>query len=290
MRPSETAEVRGQRPGHEQRERETGDEDDEKLARARDGAGRFLHVELLVIVAPVSTSRLLALLAGAWTAAAALVSAGGIAFTGSASAVPAAGLGSRIGVIPTDIAYFALAALAGLIVVAVGWPGRGRDVLIAVTPLALVFLPWLPFPVPAAFLAWTGALASLAWIGAIAALASAARPSSYGFFATRPPALLPATAAAVIFAAAAWGASPSIPGGDEPHYLVITQSLLYDGDLAIEDNHRRGDYHAYFPGELAPDSIKRGRNGQIYSIHAPGLPALVLPAFAIGRASCRERV
>ena len=29
-------------------------------------------------------------------------------------------------------------------------------------------------------------------------------------------------------------------------------------------------------------SIRRGRNGEMYSIHAPGLPALVLPAFAIG--------
>ena len=86
----------------------------------------------------------------------------------------------------------------------------------------------------------------------------------------------------VIFSLAAFHASPSIPGGDEPHYLVITQSLLYDGDLKIENNHRRGDYRAYFGGDLAPHVIRRGRNGEMYSIHAPGLPAMVLPAFAIG--------
>ena len=66
--------------------------------------------------------------------------------------------------------------------------------------------------------------------------------------------------------------------GDEPHYLVIAQSLLKDGDLKIENNHRRGDYRAFFGGELRPDYLQRGRNGEIYSIHAPGLPVLVAPA------------
>ena len=239
---------------------------------------------MLVIVAPVLSSRPLALLAGVWTAAAALVSAGGIAFTGAPAIASGASLGGRIGVIPIDAAHVALAAAAGLIVTAVGWGGtRGRDAAIAVTPLALVFLPWLPIPVPAAFLAWSGALASLAWIGAFAGLAATARPNVYGLYGTvKGPALLAAIASAGIFAAAAWGASASIPGGDEPHYLVITQSLLYDRDLAIENNHQRGDYHVYFAGDLAPHSIRRGRNGEVYSIHAPGVPALVLPAFAAG--------
>ena len=72
------------------------------------------------------------------------------------------------------------------------------------------------------------------------------------------------------------------PGGDEPHYLVITQSLLADHDLAIENNHRQRDYAAYFMGELRPDYIARGRDGAIYSIHPVGLPVLVAPAYAIG--------
>ena len=47
---------------------------------------------------------------------------------------------------------------------------------------------------------------------------------------------------------------------------------------------RQRDYRAYFPGELRPDFLQRGLRGEIYSIHAPGLPALLVPAFAVGGA------
>ena len=208
------------------------------------------------------------------------MSRGGLAFTGTPSSASA--FGSRIGVVPVDGVSLTLAAVAALAVIAVGWwSGRGRAVAIAVTPLALVFLPWLPWPVPAAFLVWQGALGTLAWIAAIAALIAVIHPATPAFARPAGP-VLPALAAAVIFSLAAWGASPSLPGGDEPHYLVITQSLLTDRDIAIENNHRRGDYRAYYPGDLAPDSIRRGRDGQVYSIHAPGVSAIVAPAFALG--------
>ncbi|MDR1989589.1 MAG: hypothetical protein LBQ09_05090, partial [Acidobacteriaceae bacterium] len=70
-------------------------------------------------------------------------------------------------------------------------------------------------------------------------------------------------------------------GGDEPHYLVITESLLRDGDLKIENNHQQHDYRAFFAGDLRPDYMQRGQNGEIYSIHAPGLSVLVLPVYAV---------
>jgi hypothetical protein len=69
--------------------------------------------------------------------------------------------------------------------------------------------------------------------------------------------------------------------GDEPHYLIITESVRRDGDLRIENNHQQRDYQAFFGGQLRPDFMQRGQDGAIYSIHAPGLPILVLPAYAV---------
>ena len=101
---------------------------------------------------------------------------------------------------------------------------------------------------------------------------------------TASPTRAPWLAAALFAALAltAWGvARPRVPAGDEPHYLVITQSLLRDGDLRIDNNHRAEHYLAYYDAVLKPDFMRRGTDRQIYSIHAPGVSALVLPAFAV---------
>ncbi len=70
-------------------------------------------------------------------------------------------------------------------------------------------------------------------------------------------------------------------GGDEPHYLVATESLLTDHDLRVENNYAQGDYRSFSLADLRPDFLERGVNGEIYSIHAPGLSALVLPGYAL---------
>ncbi len=50
------------------------------------------------------------------------------------------------------------------------------------------------------------------------------------------------TIGAASVAAARLTGTVLFPSGDEPHYLVIAQSLWRDGDLKIENNHTRGDY------------------------------------------------
>ena len=74
------------------------------------------------------------------------------------------------------------------------------------------------------------------------------------------------------------------PAGDEPHYLIMAQSLWRDGDLAIENNHLREDYLEYFVGaqDLEPHYLTRGLDGEIYSVHPVGLPVVLAPVYALG--------
>jgi hypothetical protein len=146
----------------------------------------------------------------------------------------------------------------------------------------LLVLPWLPFRVPAVFLLWTADLAPAVWMAvAIGVWAAAGVRAPAWFGDVRYAPRVAAVAALTLYLCAGFRLAEFIPNGDEPHYLVITQSLLNDGDLQIENNHARGDYRRYFRGNLSPDFLRRGTNGQIYSIHAPGLPVVVAPAFAL---------
>ncbi len=189
--------------------------------------------------------------------------------------------GARLAVLPVSAAAVLLSVAAGAAIY--GWQWSGGSIR-PVALLGFALLPWLPLPVPPAFLLWLGPLALVLWLAVlllmlVPALVSALGPAAVGM---RRPRLAAALLACVLFGASAWRVSPVLPGGDEPHYLVIAQSLLLDGDLTIEDVHRRGDYRAYYAGDLPPHVQKRGRDGRIYSVHAPGLPVLVAPAFALG--------
>ena len=68
--------------------------------------------------------------------------------------------------------------------------------------------------------------------------------------------------------------------GDEPQYLMVTESLLRDGDLALQRDFQEERYRAFTPRHLDPHFRVRGRHGEIFSLHAVGLSILILPAFA----------
>ncbi len=221
-------------------------------------------------------SRLASLLAGLAVGATAWVSLGVIALVDPVRM-------TRVGALP-PLSWLALLVLAGGAAGALLGPRLWR------APLALLvlpWLPWLPWTAPAAFLLWDGPLEGAVWGVALAGAAwprLRAVPADGLAVWTQSPRRAPWVAAALFAALAltAWGvARPRVPSGDEPHYLVITQSLIKDGDLRIENNHRAEHYLAYYGAVLKPDFIRRGTDRQIYSIHAPGVSAVVLPAFAV---------
>jgi hypothetical protein len=72
------------------------------------------------------------------------------------------------------------------------------------------------------------------------------------------------------------------PEGDEPHYLMVAESLLRDHDLELERDYTEGRYRAFHEQPLEPHYRVRGKHGEIYSLHAIGLSLLVLPAYALG--------
>lgn len=71
------------------------------------------------------------------------------------------------------------------------------------------------------------------------------------------------------------------PQGDEPHYLVVTESLLRDHDLRLERDFEERRYLAFFDRPMEPHYRVRGREGAIHSLHAVGLSLLILPAYAL---------
>ncbi len=165
------------------------------------------------------------------------------------------------------------------------WRGPRPSRLLPLLLSAFLILPWIPGAVPASFLLWHRPLSTLVWAAVIVGLgARIPVPTRWKQAATstRHAPRLAFAGALMVYVLAVHQLSVWLPGGDEPHYLVIADSLRRDGDLRIENNHRDRNYLAYFPGELRPDYLQRGRDGQIYSVHAPGLPALIVPAFAAG--------
>lgn len=70
--------------------------------------------------------------------------------------------------------------------------------------------------------------------------------------------------------------------GDEPHYLLISHSVLKDGDFDLSNNYANKDYARILPPEVQiSPHIARG-TGDKYSFHSPGLSMLLLPFYSLG--------
>ena len=71
--------------------------------------------------------------------------------------------------------------------------------------------------------------------------------------------------------------------GDEPFYLLTTQSLVQDGNLVLNSQYEARSYEAFFdhPEGLWRQSVPT-EDGRLLSPHNPGLSVLVIPGFVFG--------
>jgi hypothetical protein len=75
--------------------------------------------------------------------------------------------------------------------------------------------------------------------------------------------------------------------GDEPHYLIVSQSIAFDGDLDVENNYAQPG-NLIGAGVLQPElHVRRGRNNVMRPIHDIGLPLVFAPyvrvAYAVAK-------
>ena len=72
------------------------------------------------------------------------------------------------------------------------------------------------------------------------------------------------------------------PTGDEPHYLVISQTLLLYHSLDVTRDYTQGDYKTFYLGPLHPfQHTSTNRWGKLLPLHSIGAPILWLIPFAI---------
>jgi hypothetical protein len=75
--------------------------------------------------------------------------------------------------------------------------------------------------------------------------------------------------------------------GDEPHYLVMAQSLWREHDLDLRDNYAREDWREFRGGPTEPHYAAPRKDGRPFPGHSPGLPFILAPVYAIGgRLAC----
>jgi hypothetical protein len=69
--------------------------------------------------------------------------------------------------------------------------------------------------------------------------------------------------------------------GDEPHYLMVAQSVLADGDIDLRNNYDDRDGRLFGSPDLAPELHARiALDGRFLPVHDIGLPLVLVPVYA----------
>lgn len=182
-------------------------------------------------------------------------------------------------------------ALAGGVVAALLLRHRPMRASHAATWLCLAAAPLVPLLSEHALglLAFQGPVLTLLVAGVVAVVAWSCVTPRVGPAPTAHPRSSPLSDLALLalaFTFYAWLGQrlpgPAGPQGDEPHYLLMTDSLLADGDLDLANQYAARTYRSFFAGTLTLHTSPATPRGTMYQVHTPGLPLLLAPAFALG--------
>ena len=164
------------------------------------------------------------------------------------------------------------------------------DALLALVPLGLSRSDWLVAKLPCLGLLRGRAAAVLAGVVVLFAVARAVAPGMAAALerASRQRGALFLAASAVVYGGVGLHYAAGVQvSGDEPHYLVMAQSLWRDHDLELRDEYEGEEWAEFMPGPLRPHWGAPRADGRPYPAHSPGLPLLLAPAYAFGgRAAC----
>jgi hypothetical protein len=211
---------------------------------------------------------------------------------------------TRVAVLPSAPELAGLVALAMLVASAVagvvkGWsrdPTERSDArlqiaipLFALGVLALPYTPVLPDLI-SPLRALTGPIVWIVWMSMVGlvlmtglAVRASLRHGHRSIGGTRLIGTVAVFLGTLAMAGTAGGRlrdSLTYPSGEEPHYMIMMQSLWRDHDLKIQNNYERKDYEEYFAPALTPDRPSLGADGQIYPTQGIGLAMLGAPIFA----------
>jgi hypothetical protein len=156
--------------------------------------------------------------------------------------------------------------------------------------IGAAWLPGAPALVPALGVL-RGPLGAVVAGLAVAQAVARLRPGPDLASAAPPPGRARALSFAVPFvlylAVGLWYTTRLRVSGDEPHYLLMAQSLWREGDLDLQDNLKREDWREYTPGPVGEHYGAPRKDGRPFPAHSPGLPWLLAPVYAAGgRLAC----
>lgn len=100
-----------------------------------------------------------------------------------------------------------------------------------------------------------------------------------------PPLITAARATAGLILLVTWGLTTHgkySATGDEPHYLMVAESLRADRDLDVENNYQRGDGARFGASGAQPEQhARRSAGGRFLPVHDVGVPFLLVPVYSL---------